>query len=79
MNAKLAILLAGVRYLLLTGPVPAEAPARVEWHEDQQMAVICRGQKCVRIKYAPAPVMAAGLTDRGEALGPLPTALAGTR
>jgi hypothetical protein len=23
--------------------------ATVEWHEDQQMAVVCRGQKCVRI------------------------------
>ena len=34
------------------GPLRAVAEAvgaQVEWREDRQMAVICRGQKCVRI------------------------------
>ena len=35
------------------GPLRATAEAvggEVEWHADQQMAVICRGQQCVRIR-----------------------------
>ena len=41
----------GVSY----GPLRAVAEAvgaKVEWHEDQQAAVICRGNACVRVKAA---------------------------
>lgn len=54
----------GVSY----GPLRAVAEAvggEVTWHEDQQMAVVCRGEKCVRFQASE------GIVREGRLLIPI--------